>query len=178
MLTRLTDQTFNAAVRSSRPIMVVFTAPKRCPHCREQKPALEWLDSEGYPVYLVDVEEPDTAHVEATLGGQGVPRIKMYANGQLLTEHLGMLDADGLRSLFREGAQLAAEMGAHRPVSAPPPPAPAPQMVAEVGECPPGSYETHDGDCVMEGTLSEPQHAYPRAHSINGMLAGFGRGRR
>jgi arsenate reductase-like glutaredoxin family protein len=140
---------------------VVFTAPKRCPHCQEQKPALEWLSDEGYPVYLVDVEQPDTEEIEATLGGRGVPFSKMYARGQLLTEKLGKLEAEDLRAFFRKGAELAAQMGSHRPST---PPLPA---------------RPHEATPTLagHGETSIVQPPAPRGgyRSLRGILSGFGR---
>ena len=163
MLQRLTDRTFHRAIQSSQPILVTFTAPVRCLHCREQKPALEAMSQE-HPVYVVDVEQPDTAQIEATLGGRGVPFSKVYANGQLLTEHLGKLNVGQLMGLMKDGAELAAQMGTHRPSV---PPAAATALA--------GYSEDLDD---LEGLEPEPDGP-PARHqghrTLKGLLAGFGR---
>jgi hypothetical protein len=106
MIQRLTDATFERTIRQARsPILVTFSAPVRCGACREQKPALEMLSQDGYPIYYVDVEQPDTAYVEKTFGGRGVPFHKIYAAGRLLLEHVGVLDGAGLLNLLAEGNQ-------------------------------------------------------------------------
>ncbi len=110
---RLTDQTFEQAIRSSRPILVTFTAPKRCHECRKQDPVLEELAHE-LPVYIVDVEQTDTQGVEAAIGKRGVPFHKVYAKGQLLVEHLGRMTYEELGQLVDEGAEILAQMGARK----------------------------------------------------------------
>jgi thiol-disulfide isomerase/thioredoxin len=153
MLTRLTDRTFHRAIQSSQPILVTFTAPVRCVHCREQKPALEAMATE-YPVYLVDVEEPDTAKIEATLGGRGVPFSKVYANGQLLVEHLGKMNVGELMGLMQEGGKLASEMSPPPPSA--PPAAPAKPQAAMVAGPPPG--ETVEESVTPQDLVALAQH--------------------
>ena len=100
-LQHLTDATFERTItQADAPILVTFTAPVRCPACRQQKPALEALAFEGYPVFVVDVEKPDSAYVERTWGGRGVPFHKLYSRGKLLLEHLGVLSAQEILQLF------------------------------------------------------------------------------
>lgn len=105
LVPRLTDATFDRAIASPTPILVTFSAPKRCPHCRAQKPALERLAAEGYPVYVLDVEQADSQGIEKRLGGRGVPFHKLYARGRLLLEKVGQLDAPALEDLFQRANQ-------------------------------------------------------------------------
>ncbi len=111
MIARLTDSSFERTIANAQsPILVTFTAPIRCWVCREQKPALEALAYEGYPVYIVDVEQADAKYITQTFAGKGVPSHKMYAKGKLVQEmvdgkpnpvaFLGQLDAQGLLDLF------------------------------------------------------------------------------
>jgi len=111
-IARLNDATFERTIaRAQSPILVTFTAPVRCPGCRWQKPAIEALALDGYPVFIVDVEQEDSQQVEARFGGRGVPYHNLYSRGQLVTdangpvEHLGPLEAQKLLELFERGAQ-------------------------------------------------------------------------
>jgi hypothetical protein len=170
MYQRLNDSTFHQAIQSSRPILVTFTAPVRCQHCREQKPALEAMSAE-YPTYVVDVEQPDTAETEATVGGRGVPFSKVYANGQLLTEHLGKLNLGQLMGLMKQGSELAAQMGTHRPSAPPPARRPAPAMAA-VG----GLDDLGELEGLEDYPDPDPAPARRQGHrTLKGLLAGFGR---
>jgi thioredoxin-like negative regulator of GroEL len=179
MLPRLNDKTFGAAIRSSRPIMVVFTAPQRCPHCREQKPALEEIVELGVPVYLVDVEQPDTAHIEATIGGRGVPFAKMYSNGQLLSERLGMMSASQLMVFADDGAAIAAQMGARRPAAVAGPRQTTQVAPVRPARVEPPLHEEHPdvamADPVRPVRREQPAIRAQGYRSLRGLLAGFGR---
>ncbi len=101
MIARLTDATFERTIaQAASPILVTFTAPVRCPACRQQKAALEALAYDGYPVYIVDVEQADSAKVEAKFGGRGVPFHKFYSRGRLVLEQIGLQNAQQLLELF------------------------------------------------------------------------------
>lgn len=87
---RLNDKTFDDIVHNTQePILVVFTAPKRCEHCRLEKPALEQLASAGVPVFFVDVEQDDSKEIERVLGGRGVPHHKLLDRGIVVREFRG-----------------------------------------------------------------------------------------
>lgn len=116
MLPRLNDATFSAMIESATPILVCFSAPKRCPRCSEQKPALEALAASGIPVYVLDIEQPDSQETERKLGGRGVPFSKVYAYGQLLNEKKGLTSAVDLRDVYMQGKRLAARAARGRGV--------------------------------------------------------------
>lgn len=106
MIPRLNDMSFGPMTRSTTPVMIVFTAPKRCHLCVKQKAALEQLQAEGIPVYVLDVEQPDTQDTERRIGGRGVPFTKVYAHGQLLNERKGLASAAELRDVYEQGRRL------------------------------------------------------------------------
>ena len=108
ILPRLTDETFDHVVKETRvPLLVTFSAPVRCPACREQKPALLGLAGDGYPVAWVDVEQPDSHRIVQLVAGKGVPKHRVYSRGKITAEHLGMLDQARLFELLTKGHQRA-----------------------------------------------------------------------
>lgn len=104
-LLRLNDITFPSTITSSQPVLVSFGAPKRCPKCPKQKPALEELAKYGLPVFYVDIEQADTAKVSANRDDPRVPLHRVYADGQLLAQHVGLTEGDVLETLLFEAEQ-------------------------------------------------------------------------
>lgn len=108
ILPRLTDETFDRVVKETRvPLLVTFSAPVRCPACREQKPALLGLAGDGYPVAWVDVEQPDSRRIVEIVAGKGVPKHRVYSRGKITAEHLGILDQARLFELLTKGHRRA-----------------------------------------------------------------------
>jgi len=106
-IVRLTDETFLAAINTPQAVLVVFTAPERCPPCRDFMPVLEQLVKET-PVYLVDIEQADTADLTKKLelytGARfSVPMLRVYECGMSLFQHIGKLDLEPLRAFVKDG---------------------------------------------------------------------------
>ena len=84
-------------LRSSEPVLVDFFAPQ-CVPCRQLKPILASLNSEGYKIVTVDVtEEPELAEYYKI---SAVPTLKLFNQGAVVAETRGLQSKDSLRQMF------------------------------------------------------------------------------
>lgn len=104
-LLRLNDIDFPETINSSRPVLVSFGAPKQCYKCPKQKPALEELAQQGLPIFYVNLEEEDSEGINKSRDDHRVPLHRVYADGELLAQHVGLTEADVLETLLFEAEQ-------------------------------------------------------------------------
>jgi thiol-disulfide isomerase/thioredoxin len=99
-LIRLNDVSFPETVNQSKPVLISYGAPKKCPKCPKQKPALEELAEQGLPVYYVDIEQMDSISAGESREDRRVPIHQIWVNGSRLAQHVGLTSADVLETLL------------------------------------------------------------------------------
>jgi thioredoxin 1 len=85
----------------TRPVVVQFHA-RWCGPCKQLTPRVEAMEKEfadSVDVVRIDVDEDAEAAREA--GVRSVPTLVVYRDGREVRRHAGLLDAQGLRTLFR-----------------------------------------------------------------------------
>ena len=100
MLSRLSDKDFHLVANSATPVVITFTAPRRCQDCRLQEPVLHDLAEAGFPIWIVDEEEPDSAAIVAKWGKRGVPFHHVFQNGRILAEELDRVGPPKIKALL------------------------------------------------------------------------------
>jgi hypothetical protein len=134
IIPRLHDGNF-ARETAGDPVLVVFSAPTKCPKCPLQVPAIEEADARGIPIFHVDVEKPDAQKTAASRprrimtmknkdGSKGepalvpdfaVPAHYVYANGCAVARLTGLSDVEDLEGLYEHGVRVASLGALGRP---------------------------------------------------------------
>lgn len=85
----------------TRPVVVQFHAPW-CGPCKQLTPRVEAMEKEftdSVDVVRVDVDQDPATAQDALV--RGVPTLVVYREGREVRRHTGLLDAQGLKTLFR-----------------------------------------------------------------------------
>lgn len=126
IIPRLHDGNF-ARETAGDPVLVVFSAPTKCPKCPYQMPAVEEADRRGIPVFHVDVEQADAARTSASrpwrlgmvknpdgtktqkmIPDHAVPVSYVYANGRAMARLSGLHpEVEDLEDFYEHGVRIA-----------------------------------------------------------------------
>lgn len=93
----LTDETFAAAVRGARPVLVDFTAPW-CGPCRSMEPALHALASARADVEVVTLDVDESPAIGETFGIRSLPTFILFRGGAPVAQLVGAQSRERLSS--------------------------------------------------------------------------------
>jgi thioredoxin 1 len=95
-----TDATFqNSVLKSDVPVLVDFYADW-CGPCRALAPILEELAAENLNVKIVKVNVDQNAGLAAEYGIESIPSLKLFKNGRITDELVGLASKNQLRALL------------------------------------------------------------------------------
>jgi thioredoxin len=107
------EATFDKQVlRSKVPVLVDFYADW-CRPCQMLAPTLDELAKENPNVKIVKVNVDDNPRLAARFGVSSIPNLKVFKNGKVAREHVGMADKRQLQSLLSTLAQRRDESLPH-----------------------------------------------------------------
>lgn len=98
----LTDQTFNEAIQSQKPLLVDFWA-EWCPPCKAMAPALEEIANDL--VQTIDVAKVDVdAYPEIAKKAEvmSIPTLILYKDGHRIARFVGAVGLEQLRETLAE----------------------------------------------------------------------------
>ncbi len=100
-LLKLTKDSFHQSINGSLPTLVEFGATW-CGYCKMQEPILEELktDYEGKVVFA-QVDTDECKEISLELGVRALPTIILFKDGNVITEALGMQEADKIIELLK-----------------------------------------------------------------------------
>jgi len=94
------DATFGSTVLNSKiPVLVDFYADW-CGPCRRLAPVLEDLATENPHVKIVKVNVDDSPNVASEYGVDSIPSLKLFRNGSIAGELVGLASKGELRALL------------------------------------------------------------------------------
>jgi len=94
------ETTFQRQVLDSKlPVLVDFYADW-CRPCQMLAPTLDELAKENPNVRVVKVNVDDNPRLAARFGVSSIPSLKVFRNGKVAREHVGMADKRQLKSLL------------------------------------------------------------------------------
>lgn len=94
------ESTFNEKVLASEvPVLVDFYADW-CGPCRLIAPLLEELAAENPNVRVVKVNVDESRQLAARYQIRGIPSLKLFKNGNVVAQHVGLADKQRLESLL------------------------------------------------------------------------------
>ncbi len=103
--TALTDDAFDGAIQSDKPVLVDFWA-EWCGPCRMIAPALEELSEElGDRVTIAKLNIDEHMDAPAKYGVRGIPTMILFKNGQPLATKVGAEPKNGIKRWLED--QLA-----------------------------------------------------------------------
>lgn len=85
-------------LQANGPVLVDFYADW-CPPCRIQAPILDDFARESPDVLVVKVDVDQSPNLAASYGISSIPNLKVFRNGQVVNEHVGVAKKDQLRAL-------------------------------------------------------------------------------
>ncbi len=93
------ESNFESLVLQAKgPVLVDFYADW-CPPCRIQAPILDDFARETPHVLVVKVDVDQSPNLAANYGISSIPNLKVFRNGQVVNEHVGVAQKDQLRVL-------------------------------------------------------------------------------
>jgi thioredoxin 1 len=107
MITELDTQSFDAAIKADKPVLVDFWAPW-CGPCRVQLPILDRLATadDSYRLYKVNVD--DHANLAQRFGISSSPSLLLFRGGELVRQFRGLQNEETLRRALQDAAQVHA----------------------------------------------------------------------
>ena len=98
----ITDETFDAAVASSKPVVVDFWA-EWCGPCKQIGPALEELSNEMEgQIKIVKVDVDNNPNSPAAMGVRGIPALFIFKDGQVISNRAGAAPKAALQSWIQD----------------------------------------------------------------------------
>jgi thioredoxin 1 len=95
------EATFDQEVlRSDVPVLVDFYADW-CPPCRALAPTLQQLAPQMPDAKIVKVNVDESPQLAARYGVDSIPNLKVFKDGQVTAEHVGLASKDQLRALVQ-----------------------------------------------------------------------------
>lgn len=89
----------NLVFQAAGPVLVDFYADW-CPPCRLQAPILDELAREEPHLLIVKVDVDQAPNLAAQYGVSSIPNIKVFRDGEIVGEHVGVADKAQLKSLM------------------------------------------------------------------------------
>jgi thioredoxin 1 len=94
------DTTFgNIVLKSNIPVLVDFYADW-CGPCQRLAPVLEELAAEAPDVRIVKINVENSPNLAAEYGVNAIPSLKVFKNGEISEELVGMASKDQLRAML------------------------------------------------------------------------------
>ncbi len=105
----ITNENFEQEVLNSEiPVLIDFWAPW-CQPCLMMAPALDELSEElegKVKIGKVDVENPGNQELAGTYKIQSIPNMKLFKNGKVVKEFVGLRPKEALKSELEEAMNL------------------------------------------------------------------------
>lgn len=105
----ITNENFEQEVlKSNKPILVDFWAPW-CQPCIMMAPALDELSEEQedkLKIGKMDIEQPENQMIAMTYKIQSIPNMKLFKDGKVIKEFIGLRPKEALKSELEEVIDL------------------------------------------------------------------------
>lgn len=105
----ITNENFEKEVlKSDKPILIDFWAPW-CQPCIMMAPALEELSEEQenkLKIGKMDIEKPENQMIAMTYQIQSIPNMKLFKDGKVINEFIGLRPKERLLSELKEKINL------------------------------------------------------------------------
>src|SRR5690606_21149204 len=94
----MTRQQYDALLASDKQVLVDFYADW-CAPCRKMKPFLEKIAGKASDrVELVRINADENPELCGELGVTGLPTLRLYRKKEMVWDHVGFIDEDGVRA--------------------------------------------------------------------------------
>ena len=98
----ITDETFDAAVASSKPVVVDFWAEWRGP-CKAMAPHLDAVAEElGAEVTIAKINVDDNPMAASKYGIRGLPTLMIFQDGKVKASHPGAMSKQKISDWIKE----------------------------------------------------------------------------
>ncbi len=104
---------FRKAVKSGRPVVVVFTSPM-CPGCQMYKPMVEEAARRLEDVEFIEVDAYELPELAWEYGVTGLPATVIFVGGEPVDGFMGAVDADTLAWYVRRAVRRGTLDHVHR----------------------------------------------------------------